>query len=343
MTERLRNLLVRLGAAAAGAILLAVVLLATDLSEVGSYLERVGWGVVLMIAVYKFAFVLDSWAWLLTFQSLPGRLIWIWRLWLVRMVGEAVNNATPLAGMGGEPVKAAILNKTWGIGYGEGLASIVLARTTFVIGLIPFLLIGFALVLVEPALEPSFKWAAGSGLVALCLGIVAFFAIQRLRVTSRTGGWFAKAISHAGLEGIFEKVGTFEDRLVAFYAHARPRFAATVLLSFFNWALGALEVWVAFALLGADVTFAEAWIIEAIVQLVRVGVFFIPLSLGTQEGAFVLVVGALTGAPALGIAAAVLRRFRELVVLGAGLLMGPLVFGRGALSATPAGGGGPAR
>ena len=335
MSERLRGLLLRLAAAAAGAGLLAAVLLATDLSEVARYLSQVGWGIVLMIAAYQLAFVLDSWAWLMTLRGLPGRALWVWRLWLVRMVGEAVNNATPLAGMGGEPVKAAILNRSWGIGYGEGLASIVLARTTFVIGLVPFLVVGIALLLAEPGVGVPFKWAAATGLVLLCGGIAAFFAIQRLRLTSRTGGWFARLLRRPALEGFLGTVGLFEDRLVAFYSGARLRFSATVLLSFFNWALGALEVWIAFYLLGAPISFAEAWIVEAVVQLVRVGVFFIPLSLGTQEGAFVLVVGALTGTPELGVAAAVLRRIRELVVLGAGLLIGPLVFGRGAFAPTP--------
>ena len=335
MSDRLRTFLLRALTAAAGIGLLVAVLMATDLGEVGTYLERVGWGVVLMIAAYKLAFVLDSWAWLLTFRSLPGRVLWVWRLWLVRMVGEAVNNATPFAGMGGEPVKAAILNRRWGIGYGEGLASIVLARTTFVLGLVPFLAIGIALLLFEPGVSAPFKWAAAGGLALLSFGIFAFFGIQRLRIASRSGGWLAGFLKRRGLDDALENLAAFEDRLVSFYAHARLRFSGTVLLSFFNWALGALEVWIAFRLLGAPVGFGEAWIIEAVVQLVRVGVFFVPLSLGTQEGAFVLVVGALTGNPELGVAAAVLRRFRELVVLGAGLLMGPLVFGRGAFRATP--------
>ncbi len=339
MSERTRVLLFRTVTAAAGIGLLAAVLAATDLAEVRGYLSRVGWGIVLMIAAYKLAFALDSWAWLMTFRSLPGRVLWVWRLWMVRMVGEAVNNATPLAGMGGEPVKAAILNRRWGIGYGEGLASIVLARTTFVIGLVPFLAVGIALLLFEPAIPAPLKWASAAGLAALSAGIFAFFGIQRLRLTSRSGGWFAAFVRRRGLEGAIEKIAVFEDRLVEFYAHARLRFSATVILSFFNWALGALEVWIAFRLLGAPVSFGEAWIIEAVVQLVRVGVFFVPLSLGTQEGAFVLVVGALTGNPELGVAAAVLRRFREIVVIGAGLLMGPLVFGRDAFRPTPGGRG----
>jgi len=106
-------------------------------------------------------------------------------------------------------------------------------------------------------------------------------------------------------------------------------------LCFLNWVMGALELWIAFYLLGAPVSFAEAWIIEALVQLVRVGAFFVPLALGTQEGAFTVTVGALTGNPALGVAVAVLRRFRELVVLSAGLMMGPLIFGRSAMSQPP--------
>lgn len=335
MSDRLRAILLSTAAMAVGFGLLAAVLMTTDLSEVGTYLSEVGIGVVVMIVVYKFAFVLDSWAWLMTLRSLPMRAVWIFRFWMVRMVGEAVNNATPLAGMGGEPVKAAILNRAYGISYGDGFASIVLARTTFVIGLVPFLLIGFALLLFEPGLSTAFKWAAGIGLVGLSTGIGAFFAIQRLRLTSRTGGWFAGILSRPGLKNIFEKVGAFEDRLVDFYRYSPGRFAWTVVLCFVNWVFGAVEVWIAFYLLGAPVTFAEAWIIEAIVQLVRVGAFFVPLALGTQEGAFTVTVGALTGNPALGVAVAVLRRFRELVVLSAGLVMGPMIFGRSAMKPNP--------
>jgi glycosyltransferase 2 family protein len=335
VSDRLKTVLVSIAATAAGLGLLAAVLLTTDLTEVGTYLSKVGIGVVLMIAAYKLAFLLDAWAWLMTMRSLPNRVIWIVRFWMVRMVGEAVNNATPLAGMGGEPVKAAILNRAYGIGYGDSFASIVLARTTFLIGLIPFLLIGFGLLLLEPGVDESFKWFAGVGLVGLSAGICALFAIQRLRLTSRSGGLLAGVFARPGLQKVFKQVEQFEDRLVDFYTAAPGRFAATSVLSFINWALGAVEVWIAFYLLGAPVTFAEAWIIEAVVQLVRVAVFFVPLSLGTQEGAFTLVVGALTGNPALGVAAAVLRRFRELVVLSAGLLMGPLIYGRSAMSPAP--------
>ena len=52
-------------------------------------------------------------------------------------------------------------------------------------------------------------------------------------------------------------------------------------------------------------SFVDAWIIEAVAQLVRTGTFFIPASIGAQEGAFMLVCAAMTGSPALGVAVAV--------------------------------------
>jgi uncharacterized membrane protein YbhN (UPF0104 family) len=70
------------------------------------------------------------------------------------------------------------------------------------------------------------------------------------------------------------------------------------------------------------VTLSEAWIIEAIAQLVRSGAFFIPGGLGVQEGAFMIVIEAMTGQGVLGLAVAVIRRFREIVWIAWGILLG---------------------
>ena len=57
-------------------------------------------------------------------------------------------------------------------------------------------------------------------------------------------------------------------------------------------------------------------------QLVRAGSFFIPASLGVSEAGFVVLVGALTGQPPLGLAAALIRRLRELLWIVAGVALG---------------------
>ena len=61
--------------------------------------------------------------------------------------------------------------------------------------------------------------------------------------------------------------------------------------------------------------------IECMVQLVRTITFFIPAGLGTQEGAFLIGVGVLTGAPSAGVATALVRRFRDLIWIGSSLFL----------------------
>ena len=56
----------------------------------------------------------------------------------------------------------------------------------------------------------------------------------------------------------------------------------------------------------------------------RSGTFFIPASIGAQEGAFLLVYTAITGSPSLGIAVALVRRLREVLWIGWGVALGSL-------------------
>ncbi len=86
--------------------------------------------------------------------------------------------------------------------------------------------------------------------------------------------------------------------------------------------IGVFETYYALTFLGADVTIRDAWIIEAMAQMMRMGSFFIPASIGVQDGAFVLMCTAITGSPSLGVAVALVRRFREIIWVGAGFGLG---------------------
>ena len=98
--------------------------------------------------------------------------------------------------------------------------------------------------------------------------------------------------------------------------------ATALALAFLGWVLGAAELWAIFWALGRPMSPLEVWVIEAAVQLLRQGSFFIPGSLGVTEGTFYLLLDALTGQPSLGVAAALVRRLRELVWIGLGLVAG---------------------
>ena len=304
-----------------GVALLATVLLQIDGGEVMARVRDVGWGLAVVLGLYLAAFSIDSLTWLLTMASIPLSAKGLYRTWKVRLVGESFNAVMPAAGMGGEPVKAALLKSHYGVGYGEATASIILARTINLIALMLFLVIGFAFVLGSSALPASYKAMAGAGLVVLVFGTFVVFAVQRLRITSLAGSWLSQWRFAKRVERILHHIFEMDARLVRFYTAHRERFAWATLWAFANWVLGAVEIYYAMYFLGHPVSFVDAWIIEAVAQLVRTGTFFIPASIGAQEGAFMLVCAAMTGSPVLGVAVAVVRRIREIVwiVWGMGL------------------------
>ena len=302
--------------------LLALVLAHTDLGQLWDQTVLVGWGIGVILAIYLAAFILDSISWQLALLSLNFDLSNTYKIWKIRMVGEAVNNTTPLATMGGEPVKAVLLKKHFSIGYREGTASLIIAKTTNLLALVVFLVAGFGFMIATEALPSSYNLVAGAGLIAFTAGILLFFLVQRYKISSLAGTWIARTRLGRFLEDLLHHVHDMEDRLIHFYIRHRRRFLLALALALANWVIGALELYVTLWFLGHPVTFSEAWIIEAIAQLVRSGAFFIPGALGVQEGAFMIVIEAMTGRGVLGLAVAMIRRFREIVWIAWGMLLG---------------------
>lgn len=299
--------------------LLGVILMETDLGEVWDRLVEVGWsGILVILAVYFMAFIADTATWYLTLPSAQRNLTWMYRLWEAMMVGEALNK---MSSLGGEPMKALILKKHSGIGYPEGTASLVLTQTVATIALVLFVMSGFLVMLATDSLPSTYQLAAGSGLVVFTICILVFFLIQRHKVFSRAGGWLDRGRFGARARSLLGLVHDIEDRLIAFYTGDQGRFAQAVAIAFINWALGAVEIYYAMAFLGYPIPFSDAYVIEAVVVLVRSALFVVPASIGTQEGTFVLICGAISGSPALGLAVSLIVRFRELIwiVLGLGI------------------------
>ncbi len=308
----------RIGLLLFGMALLGVIVANTDIVEAARLVGSMGWGIAVILAVYFVAFGGDSLSWQLTFRTLPMTAVVTARLFLVRMVGEAFNNTLPAGGMGGEPIKAILLKRRLGIDFREGTASLFLAKTVNMISLVGFLMVGFALMQAHPALDRPYKLVAGIGLGVLLTAVMIFFAIQRYRLSSVLATFFLRWTGGRRLARAIETIAEVEGRFIAFYSRSQARFGWALTLAFGNWLLGVVEVYAALYFLGFPVSWTEAWIIEAAAQLIRTGTFFIPASLGAQEGVYLLICGAITGSPTAGIAAALARRVREIVWIVAG-------------------------
>ncbi|MBO6521905.1 MAG: flippase-like domain-containing protein [Rhodospirillales bacterium] len=305
---------------AAGFTLLYVIMQDIDLGDVAGLVSAVGvGGVCLVVLIYFFAFLGDSISWLLILTSLPVSFSWIRRTFVVRLAGEAFNNVVPAGGFAGEPVKAVILKSRYGVSYTEASASIVMARTVNMIALIVFLMIGFAFMMASDAIDGALKLTASAGLIFLTVGTALLFAVQRFSISSWLSTKFGRQGWAARAAGAIKVIEDLDRRFVTFYTRNRRRLWAALLLAFINWALGVIEIYVTFKFLGTDIAWSDAWMMEALAQMIRAAVFFIPLGIGAQEGAFVVIATAITGTPSLGLACAAVRRIRELLWVFMGL------------------------
>jgi len=304
---------------AAGLALLAWLLSLTDLHALAREVVTVGalgFGAVLLI--YALEFLCDALSWQLTIAGLPLSPRWTARLYLVRLVGESYNVITPLGGMGGEPIKALALQRCYALPYAQSMASLVLAKTANLTALVAFLAVGFALMLGDARFSAQFHVLGAVGLMGLTLGVAGFILVQRLGITSRVATRLGVRLPR--LARALAGLRAFDALLLEFYTSDPWRIAAVLALAMLNWVLGAAGVWVTLQFMGRPASFADAWVLEAMAQLVRAGTFFIPASLGAQEGALMLVMRAMTGDALAGLALALLRRARELLWVMAGLI-----------------------
>jgi hypothetical protein len=303
-----------------GLVLLIVVLRHTEPGQVATHLARLGvLGALAIIWVYFIAFIVDTASWQLTRPTARLNGSWLFRLWKVRMVGEAFN---VFLSMGGEPVKVALLKKYDAIAYKEAAASLIMTKTVYLLALIAFSAVGLVLMLKGHALGPKYGLLAAVGLGALSVGVGGFFAVQRWGAASSLLRWGAKFSVGRPLAQILVHIQEVDDYFQQFYARRPQRFHAALGLAFLNWGLGAVELYLIMYFLGHPVTWAEAWIMETAVQLVRAGTFFIPGRIGANEIGLVFIVETLAGLPSLGLAAALIRRGRELLWITWGFWLG---------------------
>jgi uncharacterized protein (TIRG00374 family) len=305
-----------------GISLLVYVLSQTDLNLLWLKLVETGWGIFFVLAIYGVAFMVDTVAWQFTLPSTKVNFHWLYNLWKVRMVGAAFGKMLPFSAFGGAPIKGFILKSHYGISYKEGAASIILIESTHLISMVLFMASGVLFILFDSNLPQSFYIFSTISLSVLTIGIFAFYIIQRLKITSIAGGWISQRPLGRRLEKFLSHLQDFDERLVRFYTRQRSQFFGALGLNLLNWYLGAVEVYVILYFLGHPISFSESIVLETLVELVRAGTFFIPATLGTQEAAFLLATGAITGQPALGVATALMRRVREIVWLILGFALG---------------------
>lgn len=288
--------------------------------EAATRLGPVALCVILIPSLVMYA--IEAYGWKVTLGP-AGQSVSFLRVFAVRTAGEVVNMTTPTAYVGGEPLKAYLLQKS-GVPMVEGLASVVIAKTTMTIAQVLFILLGIGLGFWILGAQGSSGQVVAAGLLSiglLAFGTMAFVFVQRRGLFT----WILETLRRLGirigfLEAREDKLRELDRTILNFYTRHRAEFYTSTGLYFLGWLAEALEVFVIIAYLGGPADLWSAISIGALSVFIKGGTFFIPGSLGAQDGGNLLLLQAFGYSDVTGITFALLRRFRELVWIGVGLL-----------------------
>jgi len=302
-----------------GGALFAWLLSRMDLAAVRSTLASLSpWQFGAVLLFYILIFGLDTWGWRFTLPSASANRVPWFSLFRVRLAGEAMNYVTPTSFVGGEPVKALLLRKWHGIEFHEGVASVVIAKTTFAVSMMLFIATGLWMTLAQP-LEGAVMKLVWSVFWMLSALIGLFLLLQFLRPFHRAS-WAVKRFLPGWMERLESAVLQWDEAIRSFYRRSPWACLGSLGFHFLGWAAGAVEVYLILHFLGVPISFATAWSLEALWVLLRSGAFMIPGTLGASEGAVVLVCAGFGIPLAPGLALGLVRRARELTWMGLGLL-----------------------
>lgn len=279
----------------------------------------VGWWLPLAMVPYGVFCTLDVLAW---WRLIPGGTVPpLRRLYAIRMAGESVNDLTPTASMGGEPLKAYMLHDA-GVRMTNAVASIVLARTGVTVGQVLFIVVGFAVLVFRSHREVVWLLGLGVLMAAAVLFIGALVRWQRRGLLSGVVSFTQRFVGPRFVGPIWAARSRAVDREVAaVYENDRRSFTLSVFLNFVSWASGAAELVVLVWIVGGHVGWVDLTIVEALTSPLKAAAILIPGTLGVQEAGGVAAFAVLGLDPRVGLMVMLLRRARGVLYGVIGLVM----------------------
>lgn len=322
MKKNYRNIFLFFGIAA------IVVMLCTfdmDYSELWQNLLKAGRWFPSIVGLWVFIYLLNALAWYCIIRDGKDCPVSFWRIYKLSISGFALNYATPMGLMGGEPYR--IMELTPYVGGSRATSSVILYVMMHIFSHINFWFLSIFLYI---ALY-TVTWEMGMMLAIIgicCLLAIYFFmkgykngmALRTLKLLCHIP--FIKRWAIDFVERQHETLERIDNQIAQLHKQRKATFYTAFLLELFARIVGCLEVWFILNILTTDVSFPDCILIMAFSSLFSNLFFFSPMQLGAREGGLALAVGGLAIPGAFGVYTGLLTRVRELIwiVIGVALM-----------------------
>jgi putative membrane protein len=299
-----------------GCALAIAVFATTDFHSILAATRLVGGG-LLWLVLWRFvavALLALGWRQLFSASERPPLL----GAFLARWVGESVNTLLPVAQVGGEIVRGRIIMRWFG-DAGPALPLTIVVGT-IIVDMTLNLGGQFTLALAGA----SHVWRVANRSV-LELAVACFAALLPLALLAIAQQPAVLARVHRGFARLTGKdrdaggAAEFSTAVRAVYARSGD-FLKALALHLASAFTRALEIWIVLKMMNTPIGVLDAVMIEGLAGAFRTAAFLVPGGLGVQEGALLVISGWIGVPPAQALALALVKRARELLLGGTGLL-----------------------
>jgi hypothetical protein len=316
VTTRLRRHLLTAAATLAGAALFAYAVRSAGLADILQSIQRVGWGLAIILGLAGARFLLRAECWRLCLppESDPTRsasrtAFTIAQAFRAFLAGDAVGSVTPLGLLASEPTKVLLTRHH--LATREAVASLAAENLLYAASVLAMVGLGLAVLLTDVPLPDAWRWALVAALVAAGAGAAVAWHLLR-------GTW---GDDRGARPWWRERLAVVRMAVLGFWAGHPSRLWRVLALDLSFHALAVVEVFLTLGWLLGDrsPTFAQAIVFEALNRVVTVAFKFVPFRIGIDEALSGALAPVLAVNPAAGVALAVVRKVRNLFWSGIGL------------------------
>ena len=324
-----------------GVITVVVMLFTFEVSfvELWENLCHAGYWLIPIIGIWVVIYGINALAWQHIIRGVgAGGQVSFWRIFRLTVTGYALNYATPVGGLGGEPYRIMELSKD--IDKKTATSSVILYAMMHIFAHICFWFSSIFIYLIL-VLMGDLPLTTATGIILGMIGllfVVAFYffskgyrkglVVKTIRGLGKIPG--LKGWSHRFLERHSASLQKIDSQIAALHQHDKRSFYSSLSLEFLSRYVQSLEVMFMLLLFGVDcgggftgllLTFLHSVLIMAFTTFLANLIGFLPMQLGVQEGGFVISIAALGLSAALGIFVSIICRVREIVWIVIGLML----------------------
>ena len=325
-----------------GLVAVVVMFFTFDVSfvELWGHICRAGYLLIPIVGLWIIVYGINALAWMAVIKGNtdPDEHVGFWRIYKLTITGYALNYATPVGGLGGEPYRIMELSKD--ISKQHATSSVILYAMMHVFAHFWFWFTSVFLYLALAAAgDLPFDTTA-----AIVLGIIVVFCLIAFYLFSRgyKYGLVVRVIRWIGhlprlkgwsdrfLKAHAESLHNVDAQIAALHQQSRKHFYVSLGLEYLSRIVQSAEVLFMLLLLkidcgggidGITLTFLHSILIVSLTTLLSNLIGFLPMQLGVQEGGFALSTAAMGLKAAQGLFVSIICRVREMIWIFIGIML----------------------